>query len=266
MNIQAVNFNITNSSSINHNRRKSDISFKSHPDFIELSKRYNITASNYFRRGQFYGSACEEFQDVVSLFTRIFGGNLSRECKMLIAGIGNSQEPFSYLAVIKNIIQKKKIKKVLDLNIVDLQSEPIRQKLFKDSFFEFPHMPDYAADSFVLENKYKKNDSEIRYYRVNNEIFDYLYSVYHNPKKSQWDTRVQDAVKNYQSDKFDVISINNTLGYIQDRQERTQTFINIGRVLKKDGFLITDPHYKNFVDVDLSGEFNELGWGIFKKF
>jgi len=265
MNIQAVNFNIINTYFINRNRREASISFKSHPDFIQLSKTHNITASSFFRRGQFYGSACEEFQDIVSLFKKIFGGNLSKECKMLIAGIGNSQEPFSYLAVIKDIIKNKKIKKVLDLNIVDLQSEPLRRKLFEDSFFEFSHIPNYAADSFVIDQKCSINYSQLRYYRVNDEIFDYLCSVYHNQKKSQWDTRVQEAVKLYQPDEFDVISINNTLGYIKDRKERTDAFINIERILKQDGILITDPNYKDFVDVDLSGSFAELGWGIFKK-
>ena len=92
---------------------------------------------------------------------------------MLIAGIGNSQEPFSHLAVIKNITQKP-LKDILDLHIIDLQNKPNSIKLYIQSFYDRKCAPVYAPDSFTETQKYRKYLGLNPKYRVNDEIFEYL--------------------------------------------------------------------------------------------
>ena len=247
-------------------RKSSKISFKAHPDFVRLSKNYNITASSYFRRGQAYGSADENFVDIVKLFEKIFTKQIKAPLKMLIGGIGESQEPFSYLAVIKNIIKDKKINEVLDLNIIDLQSKPNKEELFKNSYFEFSHKPDYASNSFV-EDIYPRMrfNSITGYYRVNDEIFDYLNNTYTDIEKSNWESRIQDSIKKYPNEEFNIISINNTLGYIANKQERIDTLQDSYRILKKDGVLISDPDNFFIKEAGLINILEEIVPGIYKK-
>ena len=42
---------------------------------------------------------------------------------MLIAGIGKSQEPFSYLSTLKSLFKNKKLTDILKLKTIDLQSK-----------------------------------------------------------------------------------------------------------------------------------------------
>ena len=101
--------------------------------------------------------------------------------KMLIAGVGESQEPFSYLATIKSLCPDKKLTEVLDLKTVDLQSKPSSQQLFSDSYFEYRYQPDYAQSSFVTDIRPSiKYPSIYSYYRVNDEIFNFLDDTYKN--------------------------------------------------------------------------------------
>ena len=104
--------------------QQKNTNFKAHPDFIELAKRYEVTASSFFRRGISYGSPSERFNDIVNILKKIFLSSLNQKQKLLITGIGNSEEPFSYLASIKEIIKTRKLEDTVDLNIVDLQSRP----------------------------------------------------------------------------------------------------------------------------------------------
>ena len=120
------------------NTRYNKTSFKSHPDFKRLAETHNVLASSFFRRGPFYGSPCEEFKSIIELFSKIFSPKNKQ--KMLIAGIGNSQEPFSYLAVIKSLFNDKKIDDLVELHTIDLQSKPETKELFKHSYFEYNYM------------------------------------------------------------------------------------------------------------------------------
>lgn len=253
-------------SPINNITTNSKTSFKAHPDFVKLSKNYNITASSYFRRGQAYGSADENFIDIVKLFEKIFTKQIKTPLKMLIGGIGESQEPFSYLAVIKNIIKDKNLCEVLDLNIIDLQSKPNKEKLFKDSYFEFSHSPDYASNSFVKDVAPKIRFNAITgYYRVNDEIFNFLNETYSNEMKSKWESRIQDNVKKYPNEEFNLISINNTIGYIADKQERIETLQDTYRILKQGGFLISDPDNFFIKEAGIINNLKEIAPGIYKK-
>lgn len=239
--------------------------FKAHPDFVKLSQNYGITASSYFRRGPAYGCADENFQDIINIFKKIFH-KIEKPLKMLIVGIGNSQEPFSYLATIKDIINNKEINDVLDLNIVDLQSKPDKNKLFKNSYFEYSHVPDFAQSSFVKDIKPNIVYNTITgYYRVKDDIFNYLNKTYSNNNKSKWSSRIQESIVDFNNSEFDIISINNTLGYIIDKEERINTLQNIYRVLKKNKILITDPNHYYIEQAGLLNKFNEISLGIYEK-
>ena len=244
------------------NNNTQRIAFKAHPDFDELSQKYDVTASSFFRRGPLYGIASDDYADIITVFKDIFKKGTKQ--KMLIAGVGESQEPFSYLATIKSLCPDRKLTDILDLKTVDLQSKPSSQQLFSDSYFEYRYQPDYAQSSFVVDVRPSiKYPAIYSYYRVNDEIFKFLDDTYKN--NSLWDTRVQEAVKTFPDEEYDVISINNTLCYITDKDTRIDTVKNIYRTLKKGGTFITDPHYGFIEEANLSDSFIKCAKGIYKK-
>ena len=80
-----------------------------------------------------------------------------------------------------------------------------------------------------------------------------------------WETRLQDAIKTYKQNDFDVVSINNTLGYIGNKTELDDTVRNVYRILKVGGDFITDPHYDYLERTNLADRFIQLKAGIYKK-
>lgn len=233
--------------------KNSRVNFKAHPDFNRLKEHYPITASSYFRRGPMYGSPTEEFSDIIYAFNEIFSNKQQLPKSVLIAGIGDSQEPFSYLATIKDMFKNKYLKKVVDLNIVDLQSKPSHKKLVESSYWDFAGTPWFAQDGFIVEKNHKS--SFWNRYKVNDEIFNYLENTYNNPKKSKWETPIQQAIIDYPNESFDIISINNTLGYIEDLGIIKEVQRNVYRILKPNGIFITDPHrakpefHENYIEI-----------------
>ena len=223
------------------NNNKTSPSFKAHPQFYELKKGFDITASNFFRRGLSYSNPSTEYVDINYLFRRIFKNDSSKPKKMLVIGIGSSQEPFSYLASIKEIIGNKPLAETVELYTVDMQSKPSNTKLFWDSFYDcgYGAPPVFARTSFVMDFS-RKNPHKNRTYRVNDEIYDFLKNTYNDSKKSKWDVRIQDIIEEYPDKYFDIISSNNTLGYIIERKELDKTFSNIYRILHPEGVFITD--------------------------
>lgn len=240
-------------------------SFGHHPDFERLKALYNITASSFFRRGNLYGSASMNYINIENTFKEIFSEKTSTPKQFLIAGIADSQEPFSYLASINDINPEKNLSKVINLHTIDLQSCPSNRKLFKDSFLIGPWEAEYALSSFVVDPKNYGIEPNC-HFRVNNEILRFLHRTYNNPEKSLWETRLQDAIKNYKDEKFDVISINNTLYYIEEPEEIFETLKHVYRILKPNGIFITDPDkYKYILESDVMENFDEIRPGIYKK-
>ena len=134
-------------------------SFKARPDF----QIYNCTASCYFRRGSVLLSCAKGYEKIESLFKQIFNSNMYHPKKMLIIGIGKSQEPFSYLASIGGIAKGRTIKDCVDLYSVDLQSKPSHLELKESAFcdlLDYQTFPKYAKDCFVKDNA--KNWLEIK--------------------------------------------------------------------------------------------------------
>ena len=282
---------VTNVKYYNAPMNKPQVSFTAHSD----SYRFNSTASCFFRRGAVLLVNSKGYADIENLFVEIFKANENQPKKMLIAGIGNSQEPFSYLASIKGIIEGKKLSEILDLHIVDLQSKPEERKLKKDSFcslFEYEICPKYAKKSIVKDSYFdwlgiKKNVDSLEpvqkyiyemfhkassnekklYERVNNEVFEFLNKVYNDPQKSKWNSPIQEVVTDYPNKKFDVVSANNVLPYIIDENKIIQTIHQIKRVLKTGGYFITDPYPypQKYIDAGVLDNFKEVYKGIYQK-
>ena len=238
-------------------------SFKSHPEYKKLAKFYDIKASSYFRRGRSYGPPSDDFSDVICCLKDIFFRKTPGMVKMLIAGIGDSQEPFSLLAVIKKMLQNNRLKDNLDLTIVDMQSKPRKKRLFYQSFLDCAGKPRYMSEVFIKDNGEKYGFENWKHYRVNDEILEFLRNTYNNPEKSYWNTRIQDIIKTMPDETFDVVSINNTLGYIDNAKVIKETANHVMRTIKKDRIFITDPDpCFDYVSKDKA---SEIFTGIFKK-
>ena len=136
-------------SSYNHNVKTKPV-FAAHPDFY----KYNSIQSCYFRRGSVLLSCAKGYKNIEDIFCRIF--KLNNDLKnMLIIGIGSSQEPFSYLASIKGILENRKLNNNVDLFTVDLQSKPERTDLKLKAFcdlLDYQSFPEYAEKSIVKDN------------------------------------------------------------------------------------------------------------------
>jgi len=125
--------------------------FKAHPDFYG----YNSIMSCYFRRGSVSLSCAERYEVIENLFCKIFRTKTDVPKNVLIAGIGRSQEPFSYLTSIKGIIEDRLLKNNVDLYTVDLQSKPENKTLKWNAFcdlYDYQSLPKYAKKSFINDN------------------------------------------------------------------------------------------------------------------
>ena len=254
MKISFINYNIKNSSK--------NTSFKAHKDFYRLAKDYDILASNYFRRGRMYGAASNKYPDVINSLKGIFTSN-NEQKNILIGGVGRSQEPFSMLAVIKHLINQEPIADKVELNTIDLQSRPTDKTLFKYSYVDDLE-PKYVKDSFVRDEGEKYGFATWMHYRVKNDIYEFLKKTYKNNNKSHWDARIQEVVKDLPNESFDIISVNNTLGYIKDEPIILDTIKHLIRTLKSGGIFITDP-FSRFNKACENKTF-EIYDGIYKKY
>ncbi len=103
---------------------KSKPVFTAHPDFY----KFNSTQSCFFRRGVVALSNEKGYANIEDIFLKLFAKNTDTK-QILIAGIGHSQEPLSYLSTIKGIIGNRQLKHNVDLYTVDLQSMPNKETL-----------------------------------------------------------------------------------------------------------------------------------------
>lgn len=197
------------------------VNFKNHPDFDRLeNKGLPIMMSTYYRY---------DFQKITNIF-RGLCMNRNTPIKLLIAGVADNQEPFSYLTMFRTINRDKPIDEVVDLHIIDLQSKPTSEKLFGDSLIS-RKPPVYIEYGYWYNQHYKRC-------RVDDDLFEYLLATYNNPEKSKWETRLQEQIKDYPENYFDVISANSVLHYI-DWNERKPTYDNMCKKTAKDGYIFT---------------------------
>ena len=274
---------IKNTNTSNYNPTK--INFTAHPDFY----KFNSTQSCYFRRGVVALANNAGYTNIENLFCKIFQSKLNKPKKMLIIGIGHSQEPFSYLASIKGIINSNPLNKNIDLYIVDLQSKPEYKKLRLNAFpnfFPYEEFPKYASKSFIKDVKYPHSEIDVKdlppleyyiysklhesstpnkEYRVNDEILNFVNETYNNCVKSKWDSRIQEVITDYSDNEFDIISANNVFGYLSD-DDYLKTLKHIKRIIKTtDGYFISDPYFQNVQDSEVLSSFKVLNPGIYQK-
>lgn len=261
------------------------------PAFTSLPERIVNRQSCYFRRGAVV-MASRAYDDIENLYYQIFKtGDLIRN--MLTIGVGRSQEPFSHLATIKGILKSRLLSKNLDLNTIDLQHKPTEKDLKIRAFsdlHDYENYPKFARNSFVKDSvrnwldipERKEELSPIIYLlsstqqtaevtrlydRVNDEVFEFLKNTYNNPHKSKWESAVQDVLKDYPDSKYHIISANNTLGYILDDAEYVDTHRHIVRILKPNGYFITDPYgfEQKIIESGVMNNMKEVYKGIYKK-
>lgn len=72
---------------------------------------------------------------------------------------------------------------------------------------------------------------------------------------------------NYPSEKFDVISANNVLPYILYEPQIEHTVKHIVRILKPNGYFITDPYDfpYHIKEINKYPNMRKIDWGIYKK-
>lgn len=237
------------------------VSFAHHPDFEKMIKaKEPIIASSYFRRSPIALYTVDSFTDIINTFKEVFQGEFKTPKKMLIVGVADSQEPFSYLASIRQIVKDKPIQEILDLYIVDLQSAPEHKKLYNNSHTLGHLMPEYAKEGFVRSEDLGKNFYN---YRIKNDLFNFLEQTYMDPKKSKWESRIQEVIKDYPDNYFDIVSMNNVLFYLPE-SKKYPTLENVYRTIKNDGYFITEGNF--YVD---SSSFREnmekTNYGIYRK-
>ena len=240
--------------------KQSKPKFGHHPDLVSMiNDKRPVLTSRWFRRGYECFKPGEDFPDVVKVFNNVFK-EITKPVKMLIVGIANSEEPFSYMAVIKQIIKTIPIENSLDLHIVDLQSKPEKNKLYKDSYYKMDDLPLYAKESFIYDPNSEKPSLK---YRINDELFKFLYKTYNDPAKSKWETKAQEAIKTYPDNYFDIISINNVACYMKSDDIQT-TGNNIYRTLIPTGYIIEESgiYAQKCKDTD---KFKPIDLGIHKK-
>ena len=257
LSINAHNNIIRNQSDIRYS--KSNMSFGHHPDFNNIIKNLPLCASSYYRRGFVSTEPSSSFVDILNVFKKVFSTEGIK--KLLIVGIAHSEEPFSYLSIIKPLKNDKPIEEFLDLHIIDLQSKPYKKDLFEDSYTIDECFPDYAKNSFVYDPKHAK--WSFHKYRVKDELFNYLNKVYDDSSKSKWETRVQEGITTYPNEYFDVISINNVLYYLYEN-EIYPTVENIYKALKLNGYIITEDDMF-FQESKISNKLERVDRGIFRK-
>lgn len=212
-------------------------SFTHHPDFDRLVKEYPtaICTSGYFRRGYVGCVPSPRFVNILNVFKKVFSTDGIK--KLLIIGVANSEEPFSYISTIKQLKKDKPLESFLDLYTMDLQSKPDYKKLFEDSYTLDECFPDYAKDSFIYDPEH--SEWSFHKYRVTDDLFEFLHNTYNNPLKSKWETRLQEGVMEYPQNSLDIVSVNNVFYYLKE-EEIYPAIENIYKVLKPGGYIITE--------------------------
>lgn len=237
-----------------------NINFCARPEYDRLASEFSVRASNYFRRGGCYGCASEEFKNVVDVIKLVCSNN--KKPKILIAGIGEAQEPFSILAVIRDTHKRKPLESVVDLNCVDLQPKISDSDLDNYAYCDSLE-PMFAKRSF----DYVENPTYRSYYpyKVKPEIQDYLRGVFDDESRTKWDTKIEDFSAQCPAESYDMITFNNTLGYIEGKDKVLETMGNICRILKPNGILITDPYDQYREMFPVLSNFKKISDGIWQK-
>lgn len=226
--------------------------------FNKLEKRYQclLMNSGWFR---FYrdvvnypprASQSEQVEHLQKIFADTL--NITKKAKMLIVGVSNAQEPFSYLALMNELKKHAKTKNYLDLHCVDIQPKIKKSDLNTCSYYlnketmdfinikeyvgspKYSPPPPFSVDSFDYDpNKGK--------FKIKEYLFNFLQKTFDNPKKTSWETDVvlyaKSEVKKY-PEQYDIISCNQVLRYLSNNRNQKNTLRNLFDLLKPGGYLI----------------------------
>lgn len=175
------------------------------------------------------------YENLKGEFTRIF--DAKEKPKMLLIGLGRLQESFTYLSILSEMKNHQPFEKYLDLNCVELRPEISGEEADKLSSFRTPFYDYYPKSSFIIGS----GDSA---HKVKPHITKYLKNVISDPEKTHWNTDIvkfaDEQVKkdDDQRKKYDVISCNSVLQYVEPEEGRP-TIINLVKMLNPGGILIT---------------------------
>lgn len=223
--------------------------------------------SNFFRRGYEYGNQNPQFIDVVNALKILF--RKVQKPKILVVGVGKAQEPFSLLAVIKDMHTQAPLESVIDLHCVDLQPKISDEALIKYAYlhvdrtrFTSPNdnKPFFAPKSFEADELVKDIFGR---YRVKPDIFEYLKGVFNNPERTKWNTSIEEFASVCEGNTYDMVSINNVIMYMKDLNVQTEALRNVCKIIKPGGILITDPS-DSYISM-LPSNFKNLALGIWQK-
>lgn len=254
--VSSINFNLVSQRKNKTNlvKEKPNIAFCAQNLNENLPVVYSGPQTSLFFRKGFRRS----FSDTVNAIRSI--AMTQPKPKILVVGVGKTQEPLSYLAVIQTMFRNKPIETSVDLHCVDFQPKISDEKLAEYSKYSYDTVPDYALGGFVPNgNKYYP-------YKFKPEIIQYLSNVFNNPQKAHWNTRVEDFAATCPKGVYNMISINNVLMYIKDYSVRIKTMENIAGMLKAKGILITDENIDCYPSTyKFLSDFIHLAPGIWQK-
>lgn len=201
------------------------------------------------------------FDDVINSIKLVF----MRETKpkILIVGVGKAQEPFSYLAVIKDLFKNKALESTVDLNCVDLRSKISDADLDNYAYCDRDFSPKFAKDSFDYIEK--PTNKSFQHYKVKPDILEYLKKVFNSPQKTRWNTGIEEFSAACPENTYNLVSMNNVLTYIKDEDAKTKVLNNISKMLKPGGVLITDKYDPSGNAFKCLNAFKNLAPGIWQK-
>lgn len=238
---------------VNNSPKKQNVSFCARPEFDMFVRQFsNLNLSRYFRRDQPIGVYSDVVQSIKLVYSNV------KKPKILVVGVADAQEPFSILTVIKTLNKDKPLKSVVDLNCVDFKPKIAAKDLEKYSYLDSSAPPQFAKEGFEL-------DADKRC-KVKPEVFKYLNSVFGDSDKAKFDTKIEEFSAQCPEKTYDMIFVNNVLGYIQDENAREATMINLSKMLKPNGVLNTDVYddiYRDFYPC--LNRFKNINPGIWQK-
>lgn len=200
---------------------------------------------------------------------------------MLVVGVANLEEPFSYLSILSEMQNHRPIDDYLDLNCVDLKPEIPNTEVDKLSYCERGYFYDfYPKSSFIKEPDFYvtgsgKCVSGYRY-KAKPHIVKYLTKVIRNPEKTFWNTDIVDFAENeakkdeQRRKKYDIIS-NHYVSMYLNYDEDIKTAVNLVKMLNPGGILLTHDDgvfpeiMKCYVNTKKNKVLEKVGPGIYKK-
>lgn len=187
---------------------------KINPDhYKEIMKDQEVLGPGYeLERSQFFRHKYQY---------EIFDNELDKKLKekdqvnFLTIGIGNLEEPLSFLSVAEKHAQEQEqnIQDILDLKMVDIRDKDeikTEKNLGKDAFGNIRE-PDQAYKKSFDIIKTGKNKGE---YQFNDNITTYISKKFNDPNKTKLNTPVEEFLNEHGNKKYDFVACNNVLQWL----------------------------------------------------